>query len=157
MKLLLTLSYLGSDFCGYQIQPDSRTVQGELNSAAKELFGFDCDITGCSRTDTGVHANSFCATATNKGETYLDTAIDISRIPLALNAHLPNDISVRNAVLVDDSFHPRYDVKYKEYVYRIYNAQTRNPMENGRDWHIPQKNRRRGIGEYEKSRIGICR
>lgn len=139
MKILLTLSYLGSDFCGYQIQPDGRTVQGELNAAAKALFGFDCDITGCSRTDTGVHANSFCATVTKKGETYIDTSIDISRIPSAFNAHLPNDISVRAAVMVDDDFHPRYDVKYKEYVYRIYNSQTRNPMEIGRSWHIPQK------------------
>ena len=139
MKILLTLSYLGSGFCGYQTQPNNRTVQGELNVATRSLFGFDCDITGCSRTDAGVHANSFCATVTKKDETYLDTSIDISRIPFALNAHLPNDISVRDAVMVEDDFHPRYDVKYKEYVYRIYNSQTRNPMEIGRSWHIPQE------------------
>ena len=139
MKILLTLSYLGTNFCGYQIQPKGRTVQGELNRAARELFGFDCDITGCSRTDTGVHANTFCATVTQKGEGSICTAMDVSRIPLALNAHLPEDIAVKSAVAVDDSFHPRYDVKYKEYVYRIYNSPTRSPMEAGRAWHIPQR------------------
>ena len=137
MKIFLTLSYLGTGFCGYQIQPKGRTVQGELNRAASELFGFDCDITGCSRTDTGVHANMFCATVTKKGTGAIETAIDINRIPVAMNAHLPNDISVKRAEWVSDEFHPRYDVKYKEYVYRIYNAPSRNPMEWGRSWQIP--------------------
>ncbi len=137
MKILLTLSYLGSDFCGYQIQPKGRTVQGELNAAAKALFGFDCDVTGCSRTDTGVHANCFCATVTKKGEGHIETGIDISRIPAAMNAYLPKDIAVIQAIEVDDGFHPRYDVKYKEYVYRIYNSQARCPFEEGRSWHIP--------------------
>lgn len=137
MKILLTLSYLGTDFCGYQIQPRGRTVQGELNRAARELFGFDCDITGCSRTDTGVHANMFCATVAQKGIGSIETAIDISRIPNALNAHLPEDVAVCSAEWVSDEFHPRYDVKYKEYVYRIYNSSARSPMESGRSWHIP--------------------
>ena len=137
MKILLTLSYLGTDFNGYQIQPRGRTVQFELNRAAEELFGFECDITGCSRTDTGVHANIFCATVTKKGTGSIETKIDISRIPLAMNAHLPLDIAVRSAEWKDDSFHPRYDVKYKEYIYRICNSPTRDPMESGRSWHIP--------------------
>ena len=137
MKILLTLSYLGTNFSGYQIQPKGRTVQGELNRAAKELFGFDCDITGCSRTDTGVHANTFCATVTEKGTGSISTSIDITRIPLAFNAHLPDDVAVRCAEWVDEDFHPRYGVKYKEYVYRIYNSPTRCPLESGRSWHIP--------------------
>lgn len=137
MKILLTLSYLGTDFNGYQVQPNGRTVQGELNRAAEELFGFECDITGCSRTDTGVHANTFCATVTKRGICSIETKIDISRIPLAMNAHLPLDLAVRSAEWKDDSFHPRYDVKYKEYIYKIYNSPTRDPMESGRSWHIP--------------------
>ena len=137
MKILLTISYLGTNFSGYQIQPKGRTVQGELNRAAKELFGFDCDITGCSRTDTGVHANTFCATVTEKGTGTIETAIDVSKIPNAMNAHLPLDVSVIKAEWVSEEFHPRYDVKYKEYVYRIYNSPARNPMESGRSWHIP--------------------
>jgi tRNA pseudouridine38-40 synthase len=140
MKILLTLSYLGSGFCGYQVQPKHRTVQGELNQAAKELFGFDCDITGCSRTDAGVHANEFCAAVTAKGEDFLSTNISEEKIPAAMNAHLPDDISVLNAKWVDSDFHPRYDVKYKEYVYRICNRPTRDPFEVGPAWHIPYDN-----------------
>ncbi len=138
MKLLLEISYLGSDFCGYQIQKDKRTVQGELNIAAKKLFSYDCDITGCSRTDSGVHANMFCVTISKKGTGHLDTDIEISKIPRAFTAHLPEDIAVKNAIWVEDSFHPRYDVKYKEYIYLIYNGAVRDPFNGGRAWHIPQ-------------------
>lgn len=140
MKILLTLSYLGSGFSGYQVQPNHRTVQGELNKAAKAIFGVDCDITGCSRTDAGVHANEFCATITVKGENFLSTSISEKRVPAAMNAHLPDDISVLSAKWVDGDFHPRYDVKYKEYVYRICNSTTRNPFEVGRAWHIHYDN-----------------
>ncbi len=139
MKLFLKIAYLGTDFCGYQIQKDKRTVQGELNKAAKELFSYDCDITGCSRTDSGVHANMFCVTVAKRGEHNLVTDIDISKIPRALSAHLPPDVSVYFAKWVDDDFHPRYDVKYKEYVYRIYNGDVRDPFEEGRSLYFPQK------------------
>ena len=138
MKLLLRINYLGTAFCGYQIQKDKRTVQGELNRAARELFGFECDITGCSRTDSGVHANDFCAAVTKKGKSYLPTDIDISKIPRAITAHLPLDISVRSAEWVEDLFHPRYDVKYKEYVYRIYNGAVRDPFFEGRSFYVPR-------------------
>ena len=97
MKILLTLSYLGTNFSGYQVQKNARTVQGELNAAARSLFGYDCDITGCSRTDAGVHANMFCAAITKKGESFLETHISADRIPAAMNAHLPTDIAVDRA------------------------------------------------------------
>lgn len=139
MKLLLTLSYLGTHFCGYQVQPEKRTVQGELCRAAHELFGFDCDVTGCSRTDSGVHANMFCATVTKHGENELVTSIPQGKLVAALNAHLPEDISVLTAEWRDGDFHPRYDVKYKEYIYRIYNSPQRDPFEVGRAWHCPRK------------------
>lgn len=138
MKLLLKISYLGKDFYGYQIQKDKRTVQGELNTACRDLFGYDCDITGCSRTDSGVHANCFCATVTKKGEAYIDTEISLSKIPLAINSRLPDDISVYDAEWKAEDFHPRYDVKYKEYVYRIFNRQASSPFESGRAWHYPR-------------------
>ncbi len=138
MKLLLRVSYLGTDFCGYQVQKDKRTVQAVLNTAAKELFGGDCDVTGCSRTDSGVHANMFCVCISKKGEPNLDTDIEISKIPRAISAHLPPDVAVWDAQWMDDGFHPRYDVKYKEYVYRIYNGAVRDPFEEGRSWYVPR-------------------
>ena len=139
MKLLLKLSYLGTSFCGYQVQKDKRTVQGELNSATKALFGCDCDVTGCSRTDSGVHANMFCCTVSEKGKNSLSTALPAERIPRALTAHLPPDIAVYCAEWVDDEFHARYDVKYKEYIYRICNSAVRDPFTNGRAWYVAQR------------------
>ena len=62
MKLLLKISYVGTAYCGYQVQPNAVSIQQRLNEAAEAVFGYPCDIVGCSRTDSGVHANVFCAT-----------------------------------------------------------------------------------------------
>ena len=138
MKALLYISFLGTDYCGYQIQRNGVTVQQRLNEATKALFGYDCDIVGCSRTDSGVHANCFCATVAKKGEKELITSIPIDKIPLAIANYLPDDIAVFDAKEVDNDFHPRYDVKYKEYVYRIWNRPEKNPFLCGRSWHYPK-------------------
>ena len=138
MKILLRISFLGTNYCGYQVQPNGVTVQQKLNEAAKQLFGYDCDIVGCSRTDSGVHANEFCVTVTKKKESFLLTGIPTCKIPQALSVRLPEDISVMSAEEVDDSFHARYDVKYKEYVYQIWNSPARNPFLADRSWHCPK-------------------
>ncbi len=132
MKLLLKISYLGTNYSGYQSQKNGRTVQEQLNMAAFKLFGYACDICGCSRTDKGVHANEFCLTVTKRGEKSLNTDIGLQNIVMALNNYLPDDISVRSAEWREDEFHPRYDVVSKEYVYRIYNGRTPSPFEIGR-------------------------
>ena len=139
MKLLLYLSFLGTDYCGYQIQPNGVTVQQKLNEATRALFGYDCDIVGCSRTDSGVHANQFCVTVAEKGKNTLSSTIPVDRIPLAMAQFLPDDISVLSAELVSEEFHSRYDVKYKEYVYRIWNCPHRNPFLTDRAWHYPRQ------------------
>lgn len=139
IKILIKIAFLGTKYNGYQIQKNKPTIQACLNTAAYELFGYDCDITGCSRTDSGVHANCFCATIAKKGTDGIETQIPIDKIPAALNARLPNDISVFDACAADGSFHPRYSVKYKEYIYRIYNGAVRNPFEEGRSLHFPRK------------------
>ncbi len=138
MKILLKISYLGTDYCGYQVQPNGISIQQKLNEAALAVFGFDCDIVGCSRTDSGVHANEFCATVAKRGSEEITTAIPADRIPLALSAHLPNDICVFDATWVSADFHARYDVKEKEYLYRIYNRPIRSPFEEGRAYHFPK-------------------
>lgn len=139
MKILLKISYVGTAYCGYQVQPNAVSVQQKLNEAAKALFGFDCDIVGCSRTDSGVHANEFCATVAKKGTPSMQTEIPTERIPLALCAYLPSDICVYDAKTVSDDFHARYDVLQKEYIYRIYNRAVRNPFEEGRAFHVPKR------------------
>lgn len=138
MKLLLHLSFLGTHYCGYQIQPNGVTVQQKLNEATRALFGYECDVVGCSRTDSGVHANQFCAAVSKRGTTSLVTSIPPERIPLAIAPFLPEDIAVFHAEAVEDSFHPRYDVKYKEYVYRIWDRPERNPFLCDRSWHYPK-------------------
>ena len=136
MKVLLKISYLGTNYCGYQVQPNGISIQQKLNEAALQLFGYDCDIVGCSRTDSGVHAKEFCATVAKKGTSVLETSIPIKRIPLAMSAHLPEDICVFDATEVPESFHARYDVKEKEYIYRFYDRAVRDPFEESRAFHI---------------------
>ena len=136
-KILLTVAYVGTAYCGYQVQPNGVTVQEKLNVAAKALFGFDCDVVGCSRTDSGVHARGFCVAISKKGTDVLETSIPPERIARALNAHLPSDIAALDSKAVPDAFHPRYDVVSKEYEYLIYNGRERDPFLLDRAWHIP--------------------
>lgn len=139
MKLLLKISFVGTKYNGYQVQPDKPTVQREMNDAAYSIFGFDCDIVGCSRTDSGVHANEFFVCVSKKGENSLDCTIPMDKVPLAFNSVLPDDISVIEAKMVENEFHPRYDVKYKEYIYKIWNNPIKNPFYADRAYHIPQR------------------
>ncbi len=147
-KLLLYLRYDGAHFCGYQTQPNGYTVQQALNEGTEALFGHPCDITGCSRTDSGVHARMFCATVTTRGEDHIDTTIPLDRLPRALNIHLPDALAAYNALWVPTDFHARYSVSSKEYEYRILNTPARDPFESGRAWHYP-----RPIGDRALARM----
>ena len=133
MKYFAKIKYLGTNFSGFQVQPDKRTVQGELCAALDKVFGVPCKVTGCSRTDSGVHANEFCITIENEGGT-----VPADKLPVASVRFLPEDISLFYAKECDDSFHVRYDVESKEYLYRILNARTPNPFEYGRAWFLPR-------------------
>lgn len=137
MKLFLKIAFLGTAYCGYQVQNNAPTVQQTLNEAAEKLFGYECDIVGCSRTDSGVHANEFCLTVSQKGENRLEHSIPMHKIPTVFNSLLPDDISVLEASMVDDVFHPRYDVKYKEYIYKIWNGSVKDPFMGDRAYRSP--------------------
>ena len=133
MKYFAKIKYLGTDFCGFQVQPEKRTVQGELCTALSLAFGLPCKVTGCSRTDSGVHANEFCITVENDGG-----SIPAEKLPVAVAKYLPNDLSLFWAEQCDDDFHPRYDVVSKEYLYRVINAKIYDPFEYGRAWFVPR-------------------
>ena len=135
MKLFLRISYLGTAYSGYQAQKNGVSIQQKLNEATKKLFGCECDICGCSRTDKGVHANEFCLTVCERGKNHLNTAIAPDNIVKAMNVYLPDDISVLSAEWREEEFHARYSVISKEYVYRIYNCPVRSPFEEGRSLH----------------------
>ena len=131
MKYFAKIKYLGTAFHGFQVQPGLRTVQGELNNALNQAFGLPCKVTGCSRTDAGVHANEFCLTVECDGGT-----IPADKLPIAVARFLPTDLSLYYAEECDNSFHPRYDVREKEYLYRIINRPIYDPFEFGRAWFL---------------------
>ena len=116
MKYLLKLSYCGTNFAGFQVQPNANTVQAELMRAAEKIFTVPCKITGCSRTDSGVHALEYFATL-ECGDGGAKIAPE--KLPRALASVLPSDISVMAAKYVTDDFAVRRAVEGKEYVYVI--------------------------------------
>ena len=131
MKYFAKIEYVGTDFSGFQVQPDRRTVQGELCAALAQAFGAPCRVTGCSRTDRGVHAREFCLTIETDGAN-----IPPKKLPVAVARYLPPDLSLYYASACREDFHARHDVVSKEYVYRIYNAPVIAPFEYHRAWIV---------------------
>lgn len=133
MKYFAKIKYLGTNFHGFQVQPHLRTVQGELNEALRLATGSECKITGCSRTDAGVHANEFCITVENELAT-----VPPDKLPIAVSRFLPSDLSLFYAKECDSNFHPRYDAIGKEYIYKIKNQKIYDPFLYGRVWFLPR-------------------
>lgn len=121
-NLLLTISYDGSAYHGWQVQENAVTVQEVFQSTVKKVFSKNIDIKGCSRTDSGVHANNYCLSFKTEKN------IPNENIVLALNTYLPKDIAVLSCIDVPMDFHARYNVKSKQYVYKLYNGKIRNPF-----------------------------
>jgi len=130
MKLLLKTAFDGAGFHGFQAQPSRRTVQGVLTDVMADLFGEKMNVTGCSRTDAGVHAEGFVVSVEPaRGGSGEWLKIPVSKFHRAANNALPRDISVLGAFTVDDGdFHPRYSVVNKEYVYRISDRVAPSPF-----------------------------
>ena len=122
---------MGTHYCGWQVQPGAPTVQETLQSAIERVFGVKVSLTGCSRTDSGVHAKGFVALVS--GEL---PKISCDALPMAINTALPEDIAVVSAMDAPEGFHPRYDALGKEYVYRIHNSRIRNPFIEDRAWQF---------------------
>jgi tRNA pseudouridine38-40 synthase len=113
IRLRLTIHYDGSGFHGWQIQPDVRTVQGEIEDAARRLTGKRRPVMGSGRTDTGVHATGQVASLT------VPSRWSASSFRKAMNAVLPDDIWLRSVDRVGPDFHPRYDAVARTYGYRV--------------------------------------
>ena len=121
-NLLLTISFDGSAYHGWQVQDNAVTVQQTLQDALEHICGKRDNIVGCSRTDAGVHANMYCCNLRT------ESAIDCKKLVGALNAVLPRDIAAMDCREVDYEFHARYDCKSKEYIYKIWNSPNKNPF-----------------------------
>lgn len=122
MNYLLTLKYDGSRYHGWQRQDNAITVQQCVEHAVMQLFGENVSVTGCSRTDTGVHANCFKCNFRVKKEMSHKSVIS------GMNHFLPDDIAVISSETADDDFNARFDCRSKEYIYKIYNAPVRDPF-----------------------------
>lgn len=121
-NLLLTLSFDGANYHGWQVQQNAVAVQEVFQQALYKLIGEEVDIKACSRTDSGVHAREFCVSFKT------DSTVPETAFPFALNRFLPQDIAVKSCVLKDADFHARYSCKGKEYVYKIWNEKIRDPF-----------------------------
>ena len=145
------IAYLGVNYSGWQVQNNAVTVQQCLQDGVEALFGVRYNVTGCSRTDSGVHANSFCCSV-SLGTDFC--SIPAYKLPIALNRYLPEDISVLSAQYVSDDFHPRYDVKYKEYEYIIWNSPIRNVFLSNRAYCYPKRLDERLMNAAAKHFVG---
>lgn len=121
-RIMLTVAYDGTNYNGWQVQPNGITIEGQLNKALSELLGEEIAVIGASRTDAGVHA--LCNIAVFDTE----TKIAPEKIAPALNARLPEDIRIQASVQVADDFHPRRCNTRKTYEYRIYMGKYENPI-----------------------------
>ena len=119
----LKLQYVGTGFCGWQVQKNGLSVQAALQGGLELAFGSRLPVTGCSRTDAGVHAKGFVCTVDG-----IPAGIPEQRIPEAINSRLPDALVVTAARKVDEAFHPRYGAKGKEYCYTIRNHSVPDPF-----------------------------
>lgn len=120
-RVMLIVAYDGTNYCGWQIQPNGNTIEGELNRALSELLGEKIIVSGASRTDAGVHSCGNVAV--------FDTTarMPAEKMSYALNQRLPEDIVVQCSKKVPLDFHPRHVKSKKTYEYRILNREFRDP------------------------------
>ncbi|WP_020376665.1 tRNA pseudouridine(38-40) synthase TruA [Sulfobacillus thermosulfidooxidans] len=117
MYLRLLIAYDGTDFAGFQKQPNRRTVQGELEHHLQHLLG-PGTVYGASRTDAGVHARGQVVVWTGR------VAIPIEKIVAVMNRRLPSDLVIRHVDWVPETFRPTYDAQAKYYSYRIWRGSS---------------------------------
>lgn len=129
-NIKITIQYNGENYCGWQKQLDSLGIQGTIEKAIYDITKENVKIIGSGRTDSGVHALGQVANFN------IMSSIPSDKIPNALNAKLPKDISIIECTEVDKEFHARYSAKGKRYRYLIYNNPYRNPIYKDISYHV---------------------
>ncbi|HUI28503.1 MAG TPA: tRNA pseudouridine(38-40) synthase TruA [Candidatus Kryptonia bacterium] len=130
MHYKLTVQYDGSDFLGWQVQPQGPTVQGALEEAVAHLFGVATRVVGAGRTDAGVHALGQVACFRAAKE------IEPSSVQRALNALTPDAIAIPEVAVVADDFDPRRHASSRTYCYRLWRPHWRSPFWRRFVWHV---------------------
>ena len=132
-NIALRLRYDGSCYHGWQVQKNAITVAQTMEEALAKVCGERVKLTGCGRTDAGVHALRYCANF------HSDCTVPVDRMPLAVNSRLPDDIAVVDAVEVPDDFNAIGSCVKKEYVYKILNSRIPDPFLADRVCFYPQR------------------
>lgn len=129
-RVKLTVAYDGTDYCGWQVQPNGITIEEVLNRKLSEMTGEQITVIGASRTDSGVHARGNVAV--------FDTSspIPAERMAYALNRKLPEDIVIVRSEEVPLDWHPRYQDCMKTYEYHIWNAEVPDPIRRHTTYHV---------------------
>ena len=147
-RMLLNISYDGTAYHGWQVQPNGITVQEVLQNALEALLGERVKVTGCSRTDAGVHAKDF----------YCHIDCDDKFPPEAflrgLNSLLPSDIAVKDCKEVATDFHARYNAKGKTYTYLILNSNKKDAFLSRYSWQIERPLDIEKMNDFAKKIIG---
>ena len=150
-NLLLTLAYNGAAYHGWQRQNNAVTVQQVVEESLSGLLGEDITVNGCSRTDAGVHAKTYCL---NFGT---ETTIPPMGLIRGLNDRLPGDIAVRECREMPADFHARFSCRGKEYLYIVHNSEIKDPFykDTAMRWRYPidaellDKEAKDFIGEHD--------
>ncbi len=121
-NIMMTLSYDGSNYHGWQVQENAITVQEVFQKALEKVLKHKVEIKGCSRTDSGVHANMYVVSFMTFNK------IKCKNLVLAMNKFLPSDIAAIECKEVEKHFHARYSCNGKEYIYKIWNKKIKNPF-----------------------------
>lgn len=148
MNLKITVEYDGTNYCGWQIQPNGESIQAVLERAISTFFGTPSRITGSGRTDAGVHAIGQVANF------LVDKEIEKFRILRGLNALTPPDITIKEVEIVPDSFDARRDGRSRVYEYYIINRATPSPFYLNRAWHLHEALNREAMREAMRCLLG---
>lgn len=132
-NIALCLRYDGSRYHGWQVQKEDVTVAATVEQAIEKAVGHPVRLTGCGRTDAGVHALRYCANFRS------DTRIPLERLPLAINSRLPEDVAVMESLEAPEDFNAIGSCIKKEYVYKILNSNIRDPFLEKRVCFYPQR------------------
>ena len=129
-RIKLTIAYDGTNYCGWQVQPNGNTIEEVINKALSKLTGEEILVIGASRTDSGVHAMGNVAVFDT------ETTIPPEKIGIALNQRLPDDIVITKSEEVPLDFHPRYCDCSKTYEYHIVNTRIPVPTKRLTNWFV---------------------
>ncbi len=130
----MIVAYDGTNYCGWQVQPNGISIQSVLQSAIEDTLGEKIMLTGASRTDAGVHALGQVAVFDTNKEN-----IEDKKFAIAINQRLPRDIVIQDSEEVAPDFHPRYRDALKTYQYRILNRRFMLPKERLYSYFVPRK------------------